>query len=342
MISKSVQTQNDDQQYIYDEFEAENFEVASGINYEYIYIKANNNNNNNTKATFLFLHGFPESFHSWKYQVEYFAHQNFDCLMPNLMGYGKTYSPLDMNEYKLKSMVNHLGSLLDYLNLNKVIVVGHDWGTQLANRFVLYYPQRTLGLVMINGGYGAPALFDLDLAIEYSKQVYGYETLGYWKFFIADDAAEIMENNVESFTDLGFAKDPLLWKTDLAPIEKLRNWLLNGNTTTRASYMTDDDYKNFRQYIVEGMKPKLNWYKSQVANINWNDEMSLDPIIQRPVLSIGGTKDYVVIASTAAEQKRYIADLDIITLEAAHWTMIEKSDEVNRAMHIWTKRILSM
>ncbi|CAF4321621.1 unnamed protein product, partial [Rotaria sp. Silwood2] len=101
-------------------------------------------------------------------------------------------------------MVEHLLALRDHLHLDKAIVVGHDWGTRLTNRFVLYHPERALGLVLISVSYQAPAMFDLDRSLENLKKVFGYETLGYWKFFDSDDAAMIIEANMESFMDLTF------------------------------------------------------------------------------------------------------------------------------------------
>jgi len=228
---------------------AQNYEVAPGINSEYIYVKGNDSDN--SKPTILFLHGFPSSFYSWRHQLEYFSRQGYDAIAPNLMGYGKTYSPLDKDQYKGKSMNEHLIALLNQLNVSNVIVIGHDWGTRVASRFVLYHPERTLGVVLISGGYSAPAIFDLDRTLETLKNTVGYETLGYWKFFEADDAATIIENNLESFIDLAFASDPTLWKTEFAPVGKVRNWLTNGNRTTRGTYMTENDYAIFRQYLAE-------------------------------------------------------------------------------------------
>jgi pimeloyl-ACP methyl ester carboxylesterase len=317
---------------------AQNYEVAPGINYEYVYVKGNDSNN--SKPTIVFLHGFPSSFHSWRHQLKYFSRQGYDCLAPNMMGYGKTYSPLDKDQYKFKSMVEHLIALLNHLHVNNVIVIGHDWGTQVANRFVLYHPERTLGVVLISVGYSPPAIFDLDSVLEASKNAIGYETFGYWKFFEADDAATIIENNLESFIDLAFASDPTLWKTDFAPVGKVRNWLTNGNRTTRGSYMTENDYMIFRQYLAEGMQPKLNWYKATIANINWNDEKNLDPVIKRPVLFIGGTKDYVTLVGLNRGPNQYIADFETVALETGHWVMEENPDAVNREIDRWIKRIL--
>jgi soluble epoxide hydrolase/lipid-phosphate phosphatase len=327
------------QQEAHSVLETQNYEVASGINYEYIHVKASDNNDNST-PTVLFLHGFPSSVHCWRHQIEYFSQQGYGCLAPNLMGYGKTYSPLNKDEYKIKSMVDHLGALLDHLHLDKVFVVGHDWGTRPANRFTLYHPERTLGLVLISVGYQAPAMFDLDRSLENLKKAFGYETLGYWKFFDTDDAATIIETNVESFMDLTFTSSPLQWKTDFAPVGKMRDWVTSGRRTSRASYMTEDDYKIFRQSIIEGMQPKLNWYKAAIANIDWDDVKNIDPRIKRPVLFIGGKEDYVCLIASFAGQKQYIADLEVIELETSHWVMEEKPDQVNRAIDEWIKRIV--
>ncbi|UJR34788.1 hypothetical protein I4U23_027569 [Adineta vaga] len=319
---------------------AENYEVIPGINYEYIYVKGNMNNS--SKPTILFLHGFPSSFHSWRFQIEHFLRQGYDCLAPNMMGYGRTYSPLNTDEYKSKSMVEHLIILLNHLHVNDVIIIGHDFGTHVANRFVLYQPQRTLGVVLISGGYSKPKIFDLDQALESSRKAIGYENLGYWKFFEANDAAEIIERNLESFIDLAFANDSMLWKTDLAPVGKARNWLINGKRTTRASFMTENDYTIFRQYLAEGMQPKLNWYKAIITNIDWNDEKDLDPIIKRPVLFIGGTKDYISLIAFYSGPNPYIVDLDTVALKTAHWVMEENPAAVNQELDRWIKRILSI
>ena len=313
----------------------QNYEVAKGINYEYVHVQATDD----SKSTFLFLHGFPSTFYSWRHQIKHFSEQGYGCLAPNLMGYGKTYSPLDKDEYKLKSMVTHLIALLDHLHLNKVIVVGHDWGTAPAIRFVLYHPERTLGLVLISVGYRPPAKMDLDQALEASKKAFGYENLGYWKFFESDHAATMIEQNVDSFIDLLFSNNLGEKKNDFAPVGKLQEWLMNGRRANRVPYMTENDLTNFRENLLEGMQPKLNWYKAAIENINWDDEKNLDPVIKCPVLFFTGTKDSVCLAVLFADQKQYIADLEVTEFEAGHWLMEEKPDEINQTIEHWIKRI---
>jgi pimeloyl-ACP methyl ester carboxylesterase len=237
-------------------------------------------------------------------------------------------------------MVQHLISLLDHLNLNKVIVLGHDWGCRPATRFVLYHPERTLGLILFNVGYRPPSKLDYEQMLQVTKNIFGYEVFGYWEFFNSDDAAKLIEENPGSFLDLTFASDPALRKTDFAPLGKYREWISSGKTTTRASFLTDKDYQIYHQSITKGMQSKLNWYKSAMINIDWDDEKNLDPAVKSPVLYIAGLKDYICIPQMFADQKKYIADLETVELDTTHWTMEAKPDEVNQAVEKWIKRII--
>lgn len=259
------------------------------------------------------------------------------------MGYGKTYSPLNENEYNSKSMVEHLIALLNRVNLgdSKIFVIGHDQGARTASRFVLYYPERTLGAVLLSVAYSPPIKFNLTLALQQSLQVNGYESIGYWEFFGANDAAGIIERNVDSFIDLLFASNSTLEKTDLAPVGKVRQWLTNVKRADRSLYMTKEDYDTVHNYLAARMQPKLNWFKAVIANVDWEYEKTLNATVRRPVLFIGGNKDYIGIIGAAGRQKEYIADLKMIEVDTGHRVMEEKPEQVNQEIDRWIKRITS-
>ena len=316
-------------------FETQNYVVADGVNYEYVYTKANDD----SKATLLFLHGFPSSFYCWRHQIKFFSEQGYGCLAPNLMGYGRTYSPLDADVYRTKSMVEHLIALLDYLKLNKVFVIGHDWGIRPATRFVLYYPERTLGLILFNVGYRPPALLDYEKMLQMTKHIFGYELLGYWQFFVADDAAKMIEDNPDRFLELSFSSDPTLFKTDLAPLGKAREWMTNTEkSTTRANFLTEEDYQIMRGVITEKMQPKLNWYRSAMSNVDWADEKDLDPNLKCPLLYVAGLKDYVCVPQLFLDQKNYTEDFESAEVDTSHWTMEEQPDQVNQIIKTWIEK----
>lgn len=152
------------------------FNISSTIKYEFIHVKAVGD-----KPTLLFLHGFPSSLHSWRHQTKHFSNQGYGCLVPNLIGYGNTSSPLNEAEYSSKLIIGHLIALLNNVTSNnsEVFVIGHDWGSQTASRFVLYHPERTIGAILLSVAYGAPGQFNLDAALNQSEAVNGYASIGY-------------------------------------------------------------------------------------------------------------------------------------------------------------------
>lgn len=72
-------------------------------------------------------------------------------LAPDMLGYGGTDKPFDVSEYSTKKLSADLAALLDHSGVkagDPVIVVGHDWGSFVAQRFALWHPDRLKGLVM--------------------------------------------------------------------------------------------------------------------------------------------------------------------------------------------------
>lgn len=67
---------------------------------------------------------------------------------------------------------------LDHENINKVISLGHDWGSGLAQRLYNYHADRVIGLVMLNVALipPTPEPFDLDEVIKLTTQFFGYGT----------------------------------------------------------------------------------------------------------------------------------------------------------------------
>ena len=69
-------------------------------------------------------------------------------LAPDLLGYGDTDKPTDIEAYKSKKMAGETASLLDALGIDLVIGVGHDWSVasqcQSLNRTLIDSPLGAL------------------------------------------------------------------------------------------------------------------------------------------------------------------------------------------------------
>ncbi|CAF3275702.1 unnamed protein product, partial [Rotaria sp. Silwood2] len=181
--------------------------------------------------------------------------------------------------------------------------------------------------------------FNFNQVLNYSKEVCGFEVFGYWEFFNSADAAEIIQNNLHSFIDIIYANNTTLFRTDFLPLGKLREWITNRKRTIRVSYLTENDYDILRQYLAEGMQSKLNWYTAEIENINWKDEKDIDPMIQQPVLFIKAKSFDVCPIFSMTEENEFIPNYEMIELNAGHWVMEEKPDEVNQAIDKWITKI---
>jgi len=70
-------------------------------------------------------------------------------------------------------------------------------GCSIVSRLGNLYPERVMALAFLAAGYVAPAPeFNLPNALAMTKQVFGYELLGYWLFFAEDGADKIIETHV--------------------------------------------------------------------------------------------------------------------------------------------------
>lgn len=102
--------------------------LPSGVNYSYVHIKPLAN-----RPYILFLHGFPSSSYDWRKQIPFFSELGYGIIVPDLLGYGATDKPKEVEAYQLKKMSQDVVSILDIENTGKVYGVGHDW---FARRFI--------------------------------------------------------------------------------------------------------------------------------------------------------------------------------------------------------------
>lgn len=94
--------------------------------YAYVYVEASG-----SKPTFLLLHGFPSSSYDWRHQIAQLSSAGYGVVAPDLLGYGDTDKPVEIEAYSLKKISQHVAEILERENLEKVIGVGHDWYVEI-------------------------------------------------------------------------------------------------------------------------------------------------------------------------------------------------------------------
>jgi pimeloyl-ACP methyl ester carboxylesterase len=95
------------------------------------------------------LHGFPESWYSWRHQLRALA-PHFDCAAPEMRGYGETDAPRGIANYRIEKLVGDVAGLIETLGYQRAVVVGHDWGGAVAWATALIRPDRVERLCVMN------------------------------------------------------------------------------------------------------------------------------------------------------------------------------------------------
>lgn len=99
----------------------------------------------------VFLHGFTCDHRNWDPQVKYFS-KKYRVITYDARGHGQSSVP-DTIPY---SYTEDLAALLDYLKIEKAVVVGHSMGGTPAFFYALDYPDKVLALVLAEGGVHLP------------------------------------------------------------------------------------------------------------------------------------------------------------------------------------------
>ena len=90
----------------------------------------------------LMLHGFPESWYSWRHQFSALAEAGYHAVAPDMRGYGESDKPFEIEAYNQVEVVNDIIGLIPALGYETAVVFGHDWGAPTAWSCALNHPDK--------------------------------------------------------------------------------------------------------------------------------------------------------------------------------------------------------
>lgn len=234
----------------------------------------------------------------------------------------------------------------------------------MLSRAANFHPDRFLSYSFLATGYSTPVPFyDVDAIIAYTKQLLGYPTIGYFKFFNMSDAGPIIDAHKLSFSELLYPKNNSLWKEWLGPVGAARTWVSTDKRGPHATYITDQvrirpfptcmggalhlgpqltreqEFATHRQIFQKtGYSAALNYYKATMAGLNAADNAAVSvPPAQntttKPALFIGGLLDPIAILPSYIQATQAFApNTQVSNVSSSHWPQLEKAQEVNRIL----------
>ncbi|WP_342213154.1 haloalkane dehalogenase [Nocardia otitidiscaviarum] len=94
----------------------------------------------------VFLHGNPTSSYLWRNVIPHVSNKT-RVLAPDLIGMGASGKP--DSPYRFTDHARYLDAWFDALDLDQVIIVGHDWGGALGMDWAARHPGRVRGIAVI-------------------------------------------------------------------------------------------------------------------------------------------------------------------------------------------------
>ncbi|KAJ3539372.1 hypothetical protein NMY22_g4767 [Coprinellus aureogranulatus] len=303
------------------------------------------------KPTLLLIHGFPSLAVDWHPQITYFREKGYGIVAADQLGYGGTDKPANSAVYVHSLQAKDMVDILDHENVTDVVAVGHDWGSKTVSVLANLYSDRFLGFGFLACGYRPPhgmgsTLEELrDASSQQSIELLGYETFGYWEFFTAPDAPEVIQNHLDSWFDLLYARDGRLWRFNMAPTGAFRIFLESGSRSPRITAITDSQWAfhedQFGRYTLDG---PLNYYRISLNGETKKDDDTI-PLesytVTKPVF-FGGAHGDVICVDWAEEAavRKYSPNLTVANFNTTHWVAADAPHALNEALEKWINEVV--
>jgi pimeloyl-ACP methyl ester carboxylesterase len=101
----------------------------------------------------LMVHGFPESWYSWRHQLQALADAGYHAVAIDVRGYGRSSAPTPIDEYRMTKHVGDNLGVVEALGEKSAIIVGHDWGAPIAANSALLRPDVFRALALLSVPY---------------------------------------------------------------------------------------------------------------------------------------------------------------------------------------------
>jgi haloalkane dehalogenase len=103
-------------------------------------------------APVVFMHGEPTWSFLWRKVIPAVRDAGFRCIAPDLVGFGRSDKPVDVDWYSYDRHTDLAATLLEDLDLHGATMVVHDWGGLIGLRLAVEHAHQIERLVILDTG----------------------------------------------------------------------------------------------------------------------------------------------------------------------------------------------
>lgn len=294
----------------------------------------------------ILVHGFPESWYSWRHQLGPLAEAGFTACAIDVRGYGGSDKPPEIADYAMERIVGDLSGLAEVLQPDRpATLVGHDWGAPIVWNSALTQPDRFHAVAGLSVPFaGVPQ--------RPFTEVFRQHFTERGKFFYQEyfQQPEIAEAEAEA-DPRGFVERMMYAISGDVPPgnyfdKPLGARFLDGLPDPRPlEWLTPADLDFYEsEFRQSGFRGPLNRYRNHETDFAWLQRWR-GQRIEQPCLFIGGTRDpatflFGAVTDPIAMMRQYAPRVEGHLLEGCgHWTQQERPAEVNRLLLDWLSRL---
>ena len=289
----------------------------------------------------LLLHGFPESWYSWRHQFKPIANAGFHAVAPDMRGYGKSDKPNEISAYNQVEIVKDIIGLIPALGYETAIVIGHDWGAPTAWSTALHHPDKVTAVGALSVPFSPRAEAPpLDTLKAIFKDMFFYQ-LYFQEPGVAE--AELEANIRTSLRKFYHMASGDVTITDFTPKPADAD-LLSGlpDPEKLGAWCSEKDLDFYTaQFEASRFRGPLNYYRNH--NLTWQMTEGAPRQITQPAMFMAGQKDGVIMM--AAEALKQMAKtvpnqvLHELIPDIGHWTQQEAPEAVNKGIVYFLEQV---
>ncbi len=289
----------------------------------------------------LLVHGFPESWYSWRHQLPALAAAGFRAVAIDVRGYGRSSKPAEVSAYRMLAHVGDNAEIVQALGAERAVIVGHDWGSPIAANSALLRPDIFSAAALLSVPYsprGGPRPTDAFARMGGSEEFYV-------SYFQRPGRAEAeIEPDVRGwllgvYAGLSGEAEPSAAESGIffiPPGARMRDrFPLDG----RPAWLTQSDLDYYAsEFERTGFTGALNRYRN--VDRDWEDLAAWDGApIRHPTLFLAGAADSSTVWLSAAIERhaRTLPGLRASHLleGCGHWIQQERPADVNQILVDW-------